>query len=96
MVFKSYVDLVDCKIECTKYSWCRGIRRPVSGNQCGLLRDQQSSTISGWENAYPLNWVEPDQWKNSGHNGYKCFEKVKRGRAILRQNKYDVFKSFKI
>jgi len=68
----------ECKLECTKREWCKGIRINIeySGN-CRLLTNR-SSPIDGWTFYNSGNWAEPKNWKEGKTNdNYRCLEKVK-------------------
>ena len=77
-----------CKMECLKHRWCRGIR--ISGSisnhfgKCRLLTNHKIP-LPGWIFYNEGNWVEPSKWKETGDvtcktaymdNTYHCYEKV--------------------
>ena len=67
----------ECKFECVKYKWCRGIRIRYTDNKPCRLLTNESSPIDGWKYYNSGNWVEPTNWKESIHNkAYQCLEKV--------------------
>ena len=67
----------ECAVECTNYSWCRGI---LSGQRyCRLLADAYSVQLPGWQFVGFGNWIEPNLWKNSQITGYQCLVKTGSG-----------------
>ena len=72
----SGMDKSSCETECIKYSWCRGILVDDSVGPCRLLTEVEPNPINGWVEENFGNWVEPNQWENSGFTGAsaKCYE----------------------
>lgn len=72
----------DCKLQCEKYEWCRGVRVMYSNKkECRLLTNN-STPIDGYNYLNPGRWVEPKDWKESilypttVNPTYRCLEKI--------------------
>ena len=72
--------LIQCKLDCEKYEWCRGIRvaNPDESTleTCRLLTNH-SVHITGWKYYNIGNWAEPRNWADSQYNTLRCLEKIK-------------------
>ena len=72
-----------CEDDCTKYPWCKGIRKgrglSGSGYQCQLLTPNNPGKIPGWLFINSGSWAEPNNWKNSNDTCFRCFIKTKKG-----------------
>ena len=79
---KTGMDKSSCETECIKYSWCRGILVKDSVGPCRLLTEVEPDPIDGWSALLFGNWAEPNQWKNSGVNGFKCYARLSTGTFV--------------
>ena len=74
--------VAECKLDCKKYEWCRGIRvanpELTEFKYCRLLTNH-SLGIEGWKFFDIGNWAEPHNWESSTEhfNTLRCLEKIK-------------------
>ena len=95
---KQQISHVQCENECQKYHWCRGIR--ISGSlsqhfgKCRLLTNHKTN-LPGWTFYNDGNWVEPNNWKETGDvtcksafsgKTYHCYEKNSPSKIISDEN----------
>ena len=79
--FQSALGFEECKLECAKYEWCRGILEGIhekTRGSCRLLTNH-SSPIFGWTYYHSGNWAEPTHWQESSNVFYRCLERIKQG-----------------
>ena len=78
----------ECKAECEKYDWCKGVRVKENHNgfhgSCRLLTNDDSVNMEGWTFFNKGNWIEPEKWlpiigQQPEHASYKCYEKISSG-----------------
>ena len=78
----------ECKAECEKYDWCKGLRIKENDNgfhgSCRLLTNDDSVNLEGWTFYNKGNWIEPELWlpiigQKPEHASYKCYEKISSG-----------------
>ena len=77
----------ECKNQCEKYEWCRGVRvanpKMTIDKYCRLLTNH-SSPIEGWTLYNNGNWAEPQEWNESPvYPTLRCLEKVKIGMLLM-------------
>ena len=67
----------ECKFECEKYKWCRGIGVKKENSRFCRLLSNDSTPLDGWTYKNPGNWAEPKDWKETRiYESYQCLEKV--------------------
>ena len=83
----------ECRGNCTKYSWCHGVRivydgtvagrrkkRGVHSEQCRLLTPNSTVTLDGWSHLNKDNWAKVSDWKKSFYDGFNCYQKAEIGK----------------
>ena len=51
----------ECRFECEKYEWCRGIRVKKSDDKHCRLLTNYSTRVDGWGFLDSGNWAEPKE-----------------------------------